>query len=105
MRIAEELHLDVPRAHHELFEIDLVVAERRLCFAPRGPDFLRELGLAGDDAHAAPATAPARFEHDRIADFRREARSRGLVARQGRRRRHDWNACRDRELTRADLVA
>ena len=68
VRVAEQLHFDVPRAHDELFEIDLVVAERRLGFAPRGRDVLRELRCAGNDAHAAPAAAPARLEHHRIAD-------------------------------------
>ena len=33
--VTEDLHLDVPRAAHQLLEIDLVVAERGLGFAPR----------------------------------------------------------------------
>ena len=41
VRVAEDLHLDVPRAPHELFEVDLVVAERRLRLAACGGQQLR----------------------------------------------------------------
>ncbi len=103
--VAEQLHFDVPRAHHELFEVHLVVAERCLGFAPCGGDFFRELCFAGNDAHTAPAAAPARLQHHRIADLGCEPRSRSIVVRQRRRRRHHRHAGRNRQLARAHLVA
>ena len=42
VRVAEDLHLDVPRAAHQLLEVDLVLAEGRLGLAPRGRDRLDE---------------------------------------------------------------
>ncbi len=68
VRVAQDLHLDVPRAAHQLLEVDLVVAEGRLRLAARHRQQLRQLRVALDHAHAAPAAAPARLEHHRVAD-------------------------------------
>ncbi len=43
VRVAEDLHLDVARAPHELLEVDLVVAERGLGLAPCRGDRLEQL--------------------------------------------------------------
>ena len=69
VRVAEDLHFDVPRLAHQLLEIDLVVAEARLGFAARDGQQLRQLRIAFDDAHAAATAAPARLEHHRVADL------------------------------------
>jgi hypothetical protein len=103
--VAQQLHLDVPCAYHQLLEIDLVVTERRFCLAPRGRDFLGQLRLVRDDAHAAPAAAPARLEHHRITDLSCETSRRGIVSRQRRCRGHDGDARGNGEVARADLVA
>ena len=56
--VAQELDLDVARAAHQLLQIDLVLAERRLGFASCRGHRLDELLLALDRPHAAPAAAP-----------------------------------------------
>ncbi len=103
--VAEDLHLDVACTAHQLLEIDLVVAERGLGFAARRGNHLRELLFALDDAHPAPAPAPARFQHHRVTD--RPGQSRGVrgVVRQRRRRGHDRHARGRGEIARRHLVA
>src|SRR5690606_16356342 len=56
--IAQNLDLDMARALHELFQIDLVLAESGLRFALAFGDLAGKIGLGPDDAHAAPAAAP-----------------------------------------------
>ena len=67
--VAEDLHLDVAGMPHQLFEIDLVLAERALRFAACGGDRLQQHLFVFDRTHAAPAAAPGRLEHHRVADF------------------------------------
>ena len=52
---------------------DAVVAECRLRLAARGGERLVELVGRADDAHAAPAAAGGRLDHEREADLRRIA--------------------------------
>ena len=105
MRIAEDLHLDMARAAHQLFEIDLILAEGVLGLALGAQHGVDELVLALDRSHAAPAAAPGGLEHDRIADLGGEALDLLRVVRQRRRRRHDRRAEGDRDVARRDLVA
>ena len=104
VHVAEDLHLDMPRPPHELFQVHLVVAERRHRLAACGGQQLRELCLVVDDAHPAAATAPARLEHDRIADARGLPRRLAHITRQRRRGWHHRNACGRSDLTRGHLV-
>ncbi|MNL85482.1 hypothetical protein D3C87_2138100 [compost metagenome] len=55
---------------NELLEIDLVVAEGGPGFAPRRSNGVRQVGLLVDGAHATAAAAPARLQHQWIADLR-----------------------------------
>jgi len=105
VHVAEDLHLDVAGAPHELLQVDLVVAECRERFAARDLQVPGQLGLGFHHAHAAAAPAPARLEHHGIAHRCREAFRFPEVARQGPGGRHDGNADRDRELARGHLVA
>ena len=105
MRIAQDLHLDVTRATHELLQVQLIVAEGCFGLASRHRQQFGELGIALDHAHAASAPAPARLEHDRVADLVRQARAFGEIQRQWRGRRHDGHARGQGQITRRDLVA
>ncbi len=78
VRVAQDLHFHVARAADQLLEINLVLAESRLGLAPRGGHGFDEIVVVFDDAHAAAAAAPTRFEHDRKTD--RAAPWRGLAA-------------------------
>ena len=73
MIVADQLHLDVPGALDQLFEIHLVLAERGLGLALALGDFGDQRRLVHDPAHAAPAAAPDRLEHQRIADLGRQS--------------------------------
>ena len=97
MRIAEQLHLDVPRAADQLLEVDLVVAERGLGLAACRGDELGERGFVLDDAHATPAAAPTGLEH--------QPRGGRGIGRQRTGRGHHGDARRDREGARRHLVA
>ena len=63
--VTENLHLDVPRALDQLFDVDLAVAEG--CLRLRAGAFVAGLQLvrAGDGTGAAPAAARDRLDHDR----------------------------------------
>ena len=67
--VADQLHFDVARALEQLFEIHLVLAERRLGLALALRDFGEQAGFVHDAAHAATTAAPAGLEHQRVADF------------------------------------
>ena len=67
--VAQELHFHVPRPLHQLFEIDLVIAESGLRLAAPGLHLRHQLTGFHNPAHAAPAAAPAGLQHHRIADF------------------------------------
>ncbi len=105
MRIAQDLHFHVPRAHDELLEIHLVLAERALGLSARGRHRIEKPRLVRDDAHTAPAAAPARLEHDRQPHRARERERLGIVVRQRRRRGHHGDARARRKIARLDLVA
>ena len=103
--VPQNLDLDVARAANQLFEIDLVVPERRQALAPRGLDRIGEFGFGLDRAHAAPAAAPARLEHNGKTDFAGETRGLTRVAGERACRRNHRNVRRHREFPRRHLVA
>ena len=103
--VAQDLHLDMARAGDELLEIAFAVAERGLRLAPSFQHLLLELVLGRDRAHAPPAAAPGRLEHQRIANLGGLLADRVHIVAQNVRRRHDRNARRDGHLPRAGLVA
>ena len=103
--VAQQLHLDVARLAHQLFEIHLVVAERGPGFGARQRQRCRERGLVVDDAHAASAAAPAGLEHHRVADRGGMPRAQRQVRGQSRRRRHHRNAGGRGKIAGAQLVA
>ena len=91
MGVAQHLHLDVARTAHQFLQIHLVVAEGRGGLAPRHLHRRPQVGFRLDHAHAAPAAAPARLEHERIANLRRQLLRARDVRRQragGRHHRH-----------------
>jgi hypothetical protein len=94
VRVAQDLHFDVPCLAHEFLEIDLVIAEAGLGLAARHRQQLRQLRVTLDDAHAAAATAPARLQHHRIADLGRLLLAGFDIGGQRRRRRHHRHARR-----------
>ena len=67
MTVADDLHLDVARLADQALDIDAVVSEGglRLGLAAR-IGFLQLRGLL-DEAHAAPAAAGHRLDHDRAS--------------------------------------
>ncbi len=105
MRVAEDLHLDMTGALDQLLEIDLVLAEGRLCLALRRVDVAHQRLLVADDAHAASAAAPGGLQHHRVADPRRQPAHLGHVVGQRIGRRHHRNAGLDGEIARRHLVA
>ena len=90
--VADDLHFDMARALDQLFEIDLILAERRLRLALAFGDFALKLRLGPDGAHPAPAAAPGGFQHQRIADLQRELLHLAHVVRQRIGRRDDRHA-------------
>ena len=103
--VAEDLDLDMAGAADQLLEIDLVIAERRQALAPRRLDRVGEPRLVLDRAHAAPAAAPARLQHDGKADRAGEPGRLVGVARQRAGRRHHGHARFLGDPARRDLVA
>ncbi len=72
VRIAEDLHLDVPRLRDVPLQVDACVGEARL--AAVGARLQRALdpGLVLHDLHPDPAPATDRLHDDRVADLRRD---------------------------------
>jgi hypothetical protein len=68
VRIAEYLYLDVARALHQLLQKHLVVAEGGLRLAAAQRQQLLKLRRVSHQPRAAPAPAPARLQHQRIAE-------------------------------------
>ena len=67
--VAEQLHLDVARAHELALEIDGGIAERGAGLGSGGGHGAGELGRIGDGAHPLAAAARHRFDEERIADL------------------------------------
>ena len=105
VRVAEDLHLDVPRRRHQPLEQHALVAERRLRLALRAGQRLGELLLAEDRAHAAPATARRGLDHERKAGAACGRDERALVLPRAFVSRHRGDAEPVRERARLRLVA
>ncbi len=105
MRVAQQLHLDMAGAQDHLLQIALAIAEGGLGLAATLADLLDQLGLAVDRAHAAPATAPGRLQHQRIADLRRLTLDGVEILAQHLGRGDHRHARLDRHAPRAGLVA
>ena len=103
--VAEDLHLDVAGVEDHLLEVALAVAEGGQRLAPALEHLLLELVGAHDRPHAAAAAAPARLEHEGIADRVGHPPHLVHVVGQHLGRRDDRHAGRDRHLARARLVA
>ncbi len=103
--VAEDLHLDVPRAQDHLLEIALAVAECRLRLAPPLADLLLEFAFVLDRPHAPSAAAPGRLEHQRIADLGGLRLHLLHVLAQHLGRRDHRHARLDGDAPRAGLVA
>ena len=105
VKITEDLHLHVPRVHHQLLEINLIVAECRLRFAPAHGQELCELHGIPHHARAAPTAAPAGLQHQRVADLRCHPRALGWIRGQRAARGHHRNAGGHGKLPGLHLVA
>ena len=105
VRVAQHLHLDMPCLLDQLLEIDLVLAEGSLRLALCLRHIAQQrIGIA-DHAHAAPAAAPRRLQHHRVADLLGERfPAIGIV---GERigRGHDRHAGGDGKIARRHLIA
>ena len=103
--VAEYLHFDMPRAAHQLLQIDLVLAESGLGLALGREDGVEQLVLQLDRPHAAPAAAPGGLEHQGIADADGRALDRLGVVGQRLARGHHGHADRTGEVAGRHLVA
>jgi hypothetical protein len=105
MGVAENLALDMAGTLHQLFEIDFILAERRLCLAFGFGDFADKVLRVANGAHAPATAAPRCLQHDRIADL--VGHSRDFVHVVGKRlcRGYDRHADLDGEIAGRHLVA
>ncbi len=103
--VAEHLHLDVARLHHDLFDQHASIAERALGLALRRRQQLRQIGLRLDEAHAAPAAAGHRLDHHGVADLPRFRRQRFRILLVALVAGHDRHAGLDGDLFRGRLAA
>ena len=71
--VAENLDLDVARPLEIFFEIERVVAERRLGLGARHGKRRSHFARRADDLHAAAAAAGGGLEHDRKAHLARQS--------------------------------
>ena len=102
--VAEQLHLDVAGAPHQLLQIDLVLAERCIRLAQRSGDGVDQPGRSLARPHAAATASPRRLQHHRIADGGGELLDVGRIVRQRVGSRHYRHADRDGEVARGYLV-
>ncbi len=105
MGIAQNLAFDVTGTLDQLFEIDLVLAERGHRLALGFGHFRGQILRVANGAHAAPAAAPGCLEHHGIADLFGHSGDDRHVVRKRFGRRHDRNADLDRKIARRHLVA
>jgi hypothetical protein len=64
----KQLNFDMPWIDQRLFKDQFVAAKTVQCFGARRANLLRQFLGAVHQAHAAPATAGAGLDHQRIAD-------------------------------------
>ena len=82
--VADDLDLDVPRAREEFFDVDIAAAERgrRLGLAARVG--VGQVGVVGDESHAAPAAAGAGLDHHLAARAERSQEEARVLERRRR---------------------
>ncbi len=103
--ITEDLHFDVACSFHEFLEVHLTVAECGFRFAPGRVELLGQVVFRKDPTHTAAAAAPARLEHQRVADFLRLGDCVVEVRRERFRSRHDRHVGFFGDVTCTNLVA
>ena len=103
--VAQNLDLHMPRPPHQLFQIDLVVAEGRQGLAPGDLHGRAQVSRGGYHAHTTPATTPTGLEHQRIVKGRRQDQGPLQIPGQGARCRHHGYPGRGRQFPRRDLIA
>ena len=103
--VRDDLHLDVPRAQHEPFEEQRVVAEARGGLPTGARDGVGHVLGTLDDVHALAAAAGARLDEDGETDLAR-GRDELVVAQAGSGEAgHDGHVERADGCLRRDLVA
>jgi hypothetical protein len=103
--VTQDLHFDVTGADDHLFQIAFAIAKGGLGFAAALQHFFFQFGLGMDRAHAAPAAAPGRLEHQRIADGGGFLADRTHVIAQHLGGGNDRYTCRHGHTARRGLVA
>ena len=103
--VADHLHLDMPRFRHRAFEIDAVIAERRLRLRATLNERRLQRVRIGHRAHPSPAPARRRLhQHPRRALLRHEPACGGEVRRVDKTRQTGDPGCA-REPDGPDFVA
>ena len=105
MKIANNLHFHMARMAHKLFEINIALAESGQGFAFSRFHGREQLRLIFNDAHTAPTAAPARFQHQGIADAGGDFFDLSFVVGQGAARRHNGHTRFFGDSARRYLVA
>ncbi len=102
--VAEHLHLDVPRVHEQLLDIERGVAERGSGLHCRLADHVGQLARVSGDADPSAPAAGRRLDHHRVADGRGDLER--VLERRGSFRSRDGRHARPlREPPRLGLVA
>ncbi len=68
MSICQNLEFDVTRPFHEFLAIQVGVLEARFGLVSRAGESVGQVAVTADNAHAAPASTAAGFEHDGVPD-------------------------------------
>src|SRR5437867_93378 len=105
LSVGQHLDLDVPRLRQVALQIDGAVAERPRRLAPRDSERALELRLRADDAHALPAPAQRRLDHEGIADLAGRRAQRIVTGHRLERSRNRRDAQPARDPARRRLVA
>ena len=104
MGVAQDLHFDMARAQNHLLKIALAIAKGGLGLAAAFENLFLKLVLGIDRPHAAPATTPAGFEHEWIANCSGLAFDGCDIIAQNFGGRDDWNARSNRHFASRCLV-
>ena len=104
VRVAQHLHLDVPRRADVALEVHRRVAERRLRGLRRRRQRRLERLVVLHDLHADAAAARRRLDDQRVAELGR-GRARRVGVRDARAARRRGDAVRLREVARRELRA
>ena len=103
--VADNLHFNMARAANQFFKVDLAVAESLFGLVASDGHHFQEGPFVFNDAHSAPAAAPRRLEHQRIADMGGEGTNLRRVVWQRASGRHHRDPGRLRQSTRGHFIA